>query len=318
MRVQILGATLVMTAAALAACGSSDDSNASGGGDDLTHVRIAGNSNAAVLPVWVAQDQGFFKDCGVDAEYTLIENITTLPAALGKSFDLALSVPPLLITAADQGILIEEVAGATLDEPTNPQTFLVVPKGSDIKSIEDMEGKTLGVQTVTGSTHLGTKLWLKQAGVPVDSVKAVQVDGPAQADQLKSGRIDAVETLAPFSTELLKTGTSIGDPQAAIAPTISGIFWTATPKWAKDNPEALDCFREGIAKGADYIAKNEDKARQVLQEQTKMSAELVAGTVLPTYIADVRADDLALWEDAMKEVGGFKGDVDPASIVAQN
>ncbi|MDN5856499.1 MAG: ABC transporter substrate-binding protein, partial [Actinomycetia bacterium] len=236
------------------------------------------------------------------------------PAALGKSFDIALSVPPLLISAAAEGIGIQEVAGATLNTRDNPQTFLVAPEGSDIKTVKDLEGKTLGVQTITGSTHLGTKMWLQKEGVPEDSVKIVQVDGPAQADQLKSGRIDAVETLAPFSTTILKLGESIIDPQAAIAPEVSGIFWTASPNWVSDNEEALDCYREGLDKAADFIENDEEAAKEVLKEQSGLPDDIVAETVLPTYTSDVRPDDLQKWLDAMKEVGGFEGDVDVDSL----
>ena len=314
MRRPILAVTLVTASLLLAGCGSSGD----GGDGDQATIRIAGNSNAAALPVWVGAEHGFFEKCGLDAKYTLIENISTLPAALGKSFDIALSVPPLLVTAADQGIPIQEVAGATLNTRENPQTFLVAPKGSDIKSVEDLEGKTLGVQTITGSTHLGTKMWLKKAGVPYDSVKIVQVDGPAQADQLKAGRIDAVETLAPFSTSILKLGDSIIDPQSSIAPEVSGIFWTASPKWVKDNKDALECFRSGLDDAREFIEGNEEEAKAVLQKQTGLPDDIVADTVLPTYTSDVRPDDLGKWLNAMKEVGGFTGDVDVASLVVEN
>ncbi|WP_161557899.1 ABC transporter substrate-binding protein [Micromonospora sicca] len=278
-------------------------------------MRIAGNTNAAALPVWVGIERGYFKDCGVDAKYTLVQNITTLPAALGKSFDMALTVPPLLISAAAQGLPVVEAAGATLNSRENPQTFLVAKEGSGINTVADLHGKKLGVQTITGSTHLGTKLWLKRAGVPYDSVQIVQVDGPAMADQLRSGRVDAMETLAPFSTSVLKYGKSIADPQAAVAPTVSGIFWAADKNWASSQSKAISCFQQGLKKAADFIGSNTDEAKQVLKQQTKLPDDIVKDTDLPTYTAEVRPDDLKLWEDAMKEVGGFKGDVDVKNLV---
>jgi ABC-type nitrate/sulfonate/bicarbonate transport system substrate-binding protein len=307
-------ASLVLVGLGTTACGSGSASapaNASG----AVSMRIAGNTNAAALPVWIGIDRGFFKDCGVDANYTVIQNITTLPAALGKSFDVALTVPPLLISAASQGLPVVEVAGATLNTRENPQTFLVAREGSGITSVADLRGKTLGVQTITGSTHLGTKLWLERAGVPYDSVHIVQVDGPAMADQLRSGRVDAMETLAPFSTSVLKNGTSIVDPQAAIAPTISGIFWAADKTWATGQGKAMDCFRQGLTKAEGFIGSNTDEAKKVLQQRTQLPADVVQQTNLPTYTPDVRPDDLKLWEDAMKQVGGFTGNVEATKLV---
>jgi NitT/TauT family transport system substrate-binding protein len=308
--------SLVLVALSATACGTgSGQTSSDAGPTNTTSVRIAGNTNAAALPVWVGIDRGYFKDCGVDAKYTVIQNITTLPAALGKSFDVALTVPPLLVSAAAQGLPVVEVAGATLNTRDNPQTFLVAREGSGIKTVADLRGKTLGVQTITGSTHLGTKLWLERAGVPYDSVHVVQVDGPAMADQLKAGRVDAMETLAPFSTSVLKFGTSIVDPQAAIAPTVSGIFWASDKTWAQGNSKALACFRDGLEKAADFIGSHQADAKKVLQKQTQLPQEIVDDTNLPTYTADVRVDDLKLWEDAMKKVGGFPGDVDSSTLV---
>jgi NitT/TauT family transport system substrate-binding protein len=306
-------ASLVLVALGATGCGSSATGSSDASG--RATMRIGGNTNAAALPVWVGIDRGYFEECGVDAKYTVIQNITTLPATLGKSFDVALTVPPLLISAAAQGLDIVEVAGATLNTRENPQTFLVAREDSGITEVADLRGKTLGVQTITGSTHLGTKLWLQRAGVPYDSIRIVQVDGPAMADQLRSGRVDAMETLAPFSTNVLKHGKSIVDPQAAIAPTVSGIFWAADKSWATSENEALTCFQQGLKKAADFIAGNEDEAKQVLQKQTRLPADVVKETDLPTYTADVRPDDLKLWEDAMKTVGGFTGDVDPSTLV---
>lgn len=312
-------APLTLLVLALPACGSDEPTPNAGGNNAApaaaTKVRIAGNSNAAVLPVWVGIDKGYFKDCGVDAEFTKVENISTLPAALGRSFDIALSVPPLLINAASQGLPVVEVAGATINTRDNPQTFLVAREGSGITSVKDLAGKTLGAQTLTGSTHLGTKLWLQREGVPYESVKVVQVDGPAQADQLRAGRVDAMETLAPFSTSVLKLGTSIIDPQASVAPTVSGIFWTSSTQWANENKEALTCFRDGLGKGKEFIEGNETAAKTVLQQRTELPADVVQETKLPTYTPETRPEDLKLWEDAMKQVGGFKGDVDTDALV---
>lgn len=307
--------SLVLVALAATACGSGSATTSDSKGTTTTTVRIAGNTNAAALPVWVGIDKGYFKDCGVDAKYTVIQNITTLPAALGKSFDVALTVPPLLMSAAAQGLPVVEVAGATLNTRENPQTFLVARTGSGIKTVADLRGKTLGVQTITGSTHLGTKLWLERAGVPYKSVHIVQVDGPAMADQLKAGRVDAMETLAPFSTSVLKYGTSIVDPQASIAPTIAGIFWASNKAWAGKNDMALNCFRTGLKKAGDFIRANEPAAKTILQKQTQLPQSIVDATALPTYTADVRPDDLKLWLDAMKKVGNFKGNVDPSTLV---
>lgn len=304
-------ATLAFVAVGLAACGGSDDSAGDSGSGGLIKVRIAHNSNAAVLPARIAGEKGFFKEHGLDVDFTVVENIGTLPPAVGKSFDIVQVPPTSLISATSQNIHMVGVAAATLDVKDNPTSGIIALKSSGIKSYADLKGKTLGVLTETGTLHTATLFALDKAGVPLDSIKIVQVDGPAQADQLKSGRIDAVETLAPFRATLLSEGNTVelGDPYLEMAPELSAMMWGTSSDWAKKHPEAIGEFREALQEGIDYIGAHEDEARAVLKDFTGLPEDVVQKTILPTYVSDPRAQDLKVWLDAMTSVGGFKGDV---------
>src|SRR3954453_22594566 len=163
----------------MTACGGSDSGGHSS--DGTTTIRVASNSNSTALPFWVAKDQGFFEDQGLKVEYTKIENIATLPPALGSSFDIVLSTPTLAISSTAQGIPVVEVAGSSVESSENPGSFLMAGPGSGITDVSQMGGKTLGVLNETGTLHVATMDWMKQEGVDLDSVNVVQVDGPAQA-----------------------------------------------------------------------------------------------------------------------------------------
>ena len=299
--------TMSIAAFVLTACGADGAEDAAG----TTAIRVAHNSNAAALPARVAAEQGYFTDEGLDVKFTLVENIGTLPPALGKSFDVVLTPPTSLIAASAQGIDMVGAAGATVDVPENPTSGIVALKSSGISSFADLKGKTLGVLTETGTLHTATLYALEKAGVSADSIKIVQVDGPAQADQLKAGRVDAVETLAPFRGGLLASGDTvdIGDPYLEMAPEIGALMWGTSSSWAEKNPEALKGFRAAISKAIDYIASHDEEARTVLHDYTGLPEEVVAKTTLPTYVADLRPQDLKIWLEAMKSVGGFQGDI---------
>jgi NitT/TauT family transport system substrate-binding protein len=315
-KVRISIVTLLTAALTLTACGSGSSEGTAG----MTTIRVAHNSNAAVLPVRVAAEQGYFADEGLDVKFTLVENIGTLPPTLGKSFDVVLTPPTSLIAASAQGIDMVGAAGATVDVPDNPTSGIVALKSSGIESFADLEGKTLGVLTETGTLHTATLFALKKAGVPADSIDIVQVDGPAQADQLKAGRVDAVETLAPFRGGLLASGDTvdIGDPYLEMAPEIGALMWGTSSSWADEHAEALKGFRAAISKAIDYIGAHDKEARTVLHDYTGLPEDVVAKTVLPTYVSDLRPQDLKIWLEAMKSVGGFQGDVSLDSLMPAN
>lgn len=304
----------------LAACGNDGAgtrANGDGGDQGVVRVRIAHNSNAANLPARVAAERGFFKDEGLAVTFTVVENIATLPPALGRSFEIVQTAPTNMIAANSQGIPMVAVAGATVDVKDNPTAAVIASAASGITSIGQLQGRTLGVLNETGTLHTATRYWLEQAGVPLDSVKIVQIDGPAMADQLKAGRVDAVETIAPFrATILAQSGTvDLGDPYLQMAPELGAILWGAQKQWAEKNADAVAGFRSALAKAIDFIKANDKEARAILQEYTKLSDGVIAKTDLPTYTSELRPQDLDVWLKAMRAVGDFKGNVQLKDLV---
>ena len=307
----VIAVSMLTASLGIAACGGGTSTGEAG------TIRVAHNSNAGVLPVRIAEEQGYFKDEGLDVEFTKVENIGTLPPALGKSFEIVLTPPTSLIAAKSQGIDMVAAAGATVDVPDNPTSGVVVLKSSGISSFEDLAGKKLGVLTETGTLHTATLFALDKVGLSAKDVDIVQVDGPAQADQLRARRVDAVETLAPFRGQLLATGDAIdiGDPYLEMSPEIGALLWGTSSSWAKENPDELAGFRKAIAKAITYIGSHERESLKSLQEYTGLPEDVVAKTVLPNYVSDVRPQDLEVWLDAMKFVGGFKGQIELDDLV---
>ena len=308
----------VACALVLSACGGDADSASDagqGGNAGTSTLRVAGNSNASALPLWVALDKGMFEKRGLKVEFTKIENVATLPPALGKSFDIVFTTPTLAIASTAQGIPVTEVAGSSVDNTENPSSFLMVGADSGITDIKGMAGKTIGVLNETGTLHIATKYWLNKEGVPLDSIKIVQVDGPAQADQLRARRVDAVETVKPFSEQIAAVGgKSIGTPYFALADRISPIYWASARSWAEQNPDVVKRFRQSLSDAIEYIAANDEEARAVLQQRTGFPPAVVQDFDLPSYDAAVRPEDVEKWLTAMREVNGFKGEIDPAKL----
>lgn len=301
------------------ACVGGPGSAGSGDDGDPRTLRIAHNSNAAALPVQVAIAEGMFDKHNLKVEFTKVENIGTLPGTLGKSFDVALSVPTTVIAAAQQGIPVTQISGATIDRKDNPTGFVIGSKKAGVTDVTDLEGKTLGVLTETGTTHTATKSWLKQQGVDLDKVTIVQVDGPVQADQLKAGRIDAVETVMPFAQKILADpdAVNIGDPYLQLAPELSAILWISTQDFAAENSAVLADFRAALEEAQQFIAKDEKRAREILKEYTGLPDAVVKKAALPTYTTEIRPQDMQIWLDAMKDVDGFDGDVDLDALVTK-
>src|ERR1700754_4451056 len=133
----------------LTAAGCAGGPGTPSGNSDPRTLRIAHNSNAAALPVQEAIKEGLFAKHQLKVEFTKVENIGTLPGTLGRSFDIALSVPTTVIAAAQQGIPVAQVSGAAIDVEDNPTGFVIGSKRSGVTNVKQLAGKTLGVLTET-------------------------------------------------------------------------------------------------------------------------------------------------------------------------
>ena len=296
-----------------AGAGSSGTSTSGGA---RTTIRVASNSNAGVLPVWVAIEEGIFAKHGLDVQFTKVDNVGTLPPALNKTFDIALVTPAAAIVATSKGIPVTEVAGAYTDTADHPGSWLMVKKGSDIKTLADLKGKTIGTLTIAGTLNYATLNMLKQAGVAPDSVKVIAVNGPEQLAQLNAGRIDAVQTVQPFELQIAAAGgVSLGHPYQSMAQPLSAIWWGANPVWASAHAGVVQQFRESLTDAIAYIKANDTQARSVLEKYTNYPTALIKKYPFPQYDAAVSAPDISKWIDVLKEFAGFKGNVDPGKLV---
>jgi len=282
-------------------------------------IRIAHNSNAAALPARVADAQGFFKKHNINVKFTQVEDVSTLPPALGKSFDIVLSAPTLELSATSHNIPMAVVSGATVDTEANPTVSLVASGSSGITDVKQLAGKTLGSLSPTGTIGVSTSYWLKKSGVDLSSVKVIAVNGPQQADQMKAGRVDAVVTVAPFSAQLmaLPGSVNLGDPYLHLAPKISGINWAASKDWAGKNETAVKNFRAALDEAIAWIGDHDADARKVLQSYTQLSDQVAQKLKFPTYETEVRQSDLDKWLTAMKEADNFNGRVNTSQMVVK-
>ena len=71
-----------------------------------------------------------------------------------------------------------------------------ITKDGSIDSVAHLEGRTIGVPSLTGIIIDSLVYLLKRSGVERNEVKFVATPFPTMGDQLEAGRVDAVVSLA--------------------------------------------------------------------------------------------------------------------------
>jgi NitT/TauT family transport system substrate-binding protein len=306
-----LAALAAVAFVALAGCGSGGDSSGVRGGA----VRVALNNTNDSLAVVVAEKQGFFTRHGVTVTTTTLNDISLVPSLLGKQYDIGFSVAPIMIQAAAAGVPLVAVSGNNGDSPESQNLQIFTRPGAT--DVSQLQGKRIGAPTLTGNLNIATKAWLSASGVDPAREQFVQVATPNMLDQLKGGRVDAVELIQPFISIARQEGlTSLGDPERVLGNGYVGsTYWTASRSWATANAATVSGFRAALSDADQWIKDNPQAAYQTSADYTKVSLAQAQQTPLTSYTVDVSADDLKVWGDAMAKVAGFGGKVDYNSLV---
>ncbi len=267
-------------------------------------IRVAYIPAAAMLPAFVANDEGIFQKNGLAVTLTPTQNSSMLPGTLGKQIDIAISTPPDLLKSAASGLDVVTICGATIETAANHNVELIVRKDSGITNIKDLKGKVIATPTIGAIIHVATLYWLKKSGIDANSVRAVEVPFPNMADQLNSKRVDAVEAVQPFAGQLLAAGNlTLGDPSLQVSDPALQTMWIAQGAWAKANPKIVKAWIASVKSAIDFIKNNPAEARVVLGKYTNLPEAVVQHIPIPLYETTIPPQQLDVWIKTLLEMG---------------
>lgn len=195
---------------------------------------------------------------------------------------------------------------------------VIARSDSGIKELKQLRDRPVGTPSINGVIHIATLYGLKQDGVDPKSVRFIEMTFPNMPDQLKAGRVDAVEVVEPFVTALLKAGhVDIGAPMLKVNDPAVLTCWMASGSWARANRDIVARWVKSLTEARTFIKDNNAQARAVLKKWTKLPDAVVENIVLPTYDTALTARDVAVWIDATVAVGEMSESLDAKKLVLQ-
>lgn len=213
--------------------------------------------NVDHLPIYVAQERGFFAQQGVAVKIlNPSDTADALKLAAAGKVDLAVSYEPQTLMAAGRGIDVR-VVGRLIGHPL---TTLMVLKKSNITKPGDLSGRTIGY-TVPGLMDVLMDAFAKINGIT--DYQLVNV-GFSIAPALSAGRVDAV--MGPFKTyetvtmaaEGLETG--FFELEKWGIPDYDELIFICGPKTLAAKQKQVQGFVRAIARAIAAIAASPDAA----------------------------------------------------------
>lgn len=279
-------------------------------------LRVAYIGVITWLPAMIAKEDGIFDKNGLDVTMTRFTQIANLPGTLGKQFDLAPTTAPDVLNAIASGINLAVAVGNTYESSDKKSYEVLVQDSSPIKSPKDLAGKRIAGPGVGSVMHVALVDWVKKDGGDPSGIVGVEVPFPNMADQLKAGRVDAVEQLQPFVGAMRAGGfRSIGDPLLKISDPVLFTFWIADADWARAHKDVLKKFRASLEGGLAVINSDPARARAVLTKYTGLPEQVVAKIPFPGYDFKVMPAQLDVWQKLLVGQGLPVGKLDMKNVV---
>ncbi|HTP96992.1 MAG TPA: ABC transporter substrate-binding protein [Burkholderiales bacterium] len=268
---------------------------------------------ADFTPLFVAKDKGLFDKHGLDATLTRAQIAPNVgPAIISGDLQIGMGTGPNLLHAAEGGLPLVAIAGASRMKKENPIAGLVGRTGAPIKAATDLRGKTIASPGLNTMLTEMLEKWLYDHKVARNEYTLVEVVFPQQHDMLKSGRIDATITIEPFRTKMTSDGTgfNIANYVGEVNPDLLAVLWMSRRDWAEKNPAAVRAFRAAYAEAIEWCRSNPDEAKKI---QAKYLG--FASPVNPDYGVEVKLSDMEFFEKVGRELGKLRGPVDVTKLV---
>ena len=159
--------------------------------------------NAIHWVQFIANDLGLYKEAGFESSIQALQSSPqSVQFALTGQYHVATSQPETIVAAVQQGA----TELAAMAAPTNSSDWILVG-ARDVKSLEDLKGKIVGVSSLrTSEAWLTTKLMM-QKGFAKDAVRFQPAGtSPAKVSSLDAGNIGAAVLFQPSAEAALRAG----------------------------------------------------------------------------------------------------------------
>jgi NitT/TauT family transport system substrate-binding protein len=286
---------------------------------EKSQIRVGIIPISNLVPLYVAQKLGYFREAGLTVETTNATGGPALTAALvGGSLDFVYTSYVSVFQAQSQGFSLMIVANQNSAQRTAPDaTSLMVRSDDGINRAQDLAGKTIGVSALLNINHITAMNYLEKNGMATNAVKFVEVPFPNMGDMLVNKQIDGAFMVEPFTTLLTQRAKvkTLAYPFMEAAPGLDIAGFVATKKFVAENPITVQNFVAALTRANAYLNSDRDARIKYVAEYTKSKPELVEKLTLDRWTHKVNKKDLQLLSDLCHKYGVQKGAVNVNDVV---
>jgi NitT/TauT family transport system substrate-binding protein len=273
-----------------------------GGGAGATKLTVAAIAIVDVAPLYLAKAKGFFTEQNLDLTIQNTQGgAESVPGVISGQYQIAFANVISLLLAHAKGLPLQVIAAGNFSTG-KAEDFggILVPAGSPVKTLKDLEGKTVAVNQVNNIGGVTVRAAMRKAGGDPDKIHFIEVRFPEMPAALGQNRVDAAWVVEPFLTVARNQGATVLDWNFAdTAPSLMIAAYFTTRDYVKANPDVVKRFTAAINKGLSYASEHPDEARAILLTYTKIDPAIAGKLNLPVWTPQINRASIDVLADLM-------------------
>jgi NitT/TauT family transport system substrate-binding protein len=237
-------------------------------------IKIGMSTWLGYAPLYLAKEKGFFQKRGIDVETVVIQSPVDRRAAFAadRIQGFATTVDTLVMTAAaETPIPVKQVL---VMDASHGGDGIVAKK--EIKSLQDLKGKTVAGQMGGGASYFWLNYVLMQNGMKLSDLKMVDMRAGDAGAAFVAGKVDAAITWEPWLSRAKNTPHGHVLYSSDKTPGIIVDSLGFKPEFLARNGAAVKKIVAAWNEAVEFAAKTPSEADAIMGKFANLTADIFA------------------------------------------
>lgn len=317
-----LAATL---AVGVAGCGSSSKEAASGSAEAPEAI-IGMASWIGFAPLYIAEEKGYFKDHGANVTIQSVESKADSKSAMAAGrIQAVCTTIDTHVTNASAGIDLAQILA--LDTSTGGDGIIAK---KEYKSIEDLKGKTVAMDTTGGADFFWFQYLLAEKGLTLKDFNVQNMSAGDAGAAFVAGKVDAAITWQPWLSKASNTDFGYTMMDSKASPGVIVDTLAIRKDYLKEHPEVGKAITAAWYDSIKFLKEHPDEAVEIIAKHIGEKPEAVKAELADVTFYDEAGNKeyfgtkenpgefykvTKMASDLWLKLGLIEKAVDPASVI---
>ena len=268
----------VTEAAPAAVTAESEKTAAPSAAEGLTKLKVSILPFLSYGPIFIAKEEGFFQEQGLDIEFVRIDKTSeAMPALAQGQIDVAsgfFDVSTLNAIAKGADIRYVSDKGYLDPEACSSSTFVVrkdILESGTLDDLKNIKGMKVAL-TPASSAEYALDVLLKDTGLTSKDVEILNIPLPARLEGMGNKSVDIAAVSDPWTVRIVNAGYGeVWNPWEKLLPNFQFSINMYGPNLLEKNPDIGKRYMMAYLKGArQYNQGKTDRNVEIISQYTQM------------------------------------------------